>query len=297
MTSLLSERAVLAHAALAECRLCPRDCGVDRRSTRQGAFCRLDETAWIYKELLSVGEEAALNPTWLVDVGGCSLRCLYCSEWPQVVRPQQGGAVPLDPQWFARKMAHRTAQGARTVTLVGGEPTVNLPALLTALAACDAPLPVVWNSNGLVTAQARALLQGLVAVWSLDAKFGNPQCAQRISGNAADIDHADWQQTTLLALSQAPQAGLPALVVRHLLMPGHLDCCTRPVLARLARIAATAPPGLMFVNLMSWFAAPVQPGLARVPELSAQLQPAEVAHAQTLARDLLGPRLWLDGRP
>lgn len=297
MANWLSDRAALAHEALAECRLCPRACGVDRRGSRRGAFCQLDERAWVYKELLSLGEEAALSPTWLVDVGGCSLRCLYCSEWPQVVQPQRGGAVPLEPSWFAARMARRKAQGARTLTLVGGEPTVNLPALLAALAACDAPLPVVWNSNGLVAAQARALLQGVVAVWSLDAKFGNPQCAQRISGLDADIAHPAWQQTAQLALAQAAHGDLPTLVVRHLLMPGHLECCTRPVLQRLAQIAAHAPPGLMFVNLMSWFAAPSLPGLRRVPELTQALLPAEVAEAQALARQLLGPRLWLDGRP
>ncbi len=139
MRQLLSDRAALAHQALISCRLCSRDCGVNRLQSRSGAFCRLDEKAWIYKELLSVGEEAVLNPTWLVDVGGCSLRCLYCSEWSQVVQPRGGPAVELEPQWFAGRMAKRQAQGARTLTLVGGEPTVNLPALLQALACCPAP--------------------------------------------------------------------------------------------------------------------------------------------------------------
>lgn len=296
MPSWLSARAAMAHEALAECRLCPRDCGVDRRRDRHGAFCRLDARAWVYKELLSLGEEAALGPTWLVDVGGCSLRCLYCSEWPQVVRPQGGGAVALEPTWFAARMARRAAQGARTVTLVGGEPTVNAPALLSALAACEAPLPVVWNSNGLLTAQARSLLHGAVAVWSLDAKFGDPRCAARISGHAATLDHPDWQASARLALAQDRRGELPTLVVRHLLMPGHFACCTRPVLEGLARLAEGAPPGSMFVNLMSYFAAPQPAGLRSVAELYSDLLPAEIDAAAALAKGLLGDRLWRDGR-
>ncbi len=297
MRQLLSDRAALAHQALISCRLCSRDCGVNRLQSRSGAFCRLDEKAWIYKELLSVGEEAVLNPTWLVDVGGCSLRCLYCSEWSQVVQPRGGPAVELEPQWFAGRMAKRQAQGARTLTLVGGEPTVNLPALLQALACCPAPLPVVWNSNGLVSPQARALLHGVVAVWSLDAKFGNPACAQRISGWPADVTHPDWLATARLALQTPPQAGLPPLVVRHLLMPGHLECCTKPVLRHLAGLAAEAGQ-LMFVNLMTWYAAPRQhPRLCQAPELHEDVREQQVREAVDVARRWLGPQLWVNGRP
>ena len=35
------------------------------------------------------------------------------------------------------------------------------------------------------------------------------------------------------------------LIVRHLLMPGHLDCCTRPVLTALARHVPDATVNLM----------------------------------------------------
>lgn len=303
MHHLLQQRALQAQTSLATCRLCSRDCGVDRRFASAGAFCRLDARAWIYKELLSVGEEAVLNPTWLVDVGGCSLRCLYCSEWPQVVQPRGGPAVELEDAWFAARMAHRRAQGAVTLTLVGGEPTVNLPALLRALAHCTDPLPVVWNTNGLLTAQARDLLDGVVAVWSLDAKFGNPGCALRISGFAADVHHGDWLATAHMALRTEPRAGLPPLVVRHLLMPGHLDCCTLPVLRELAdvaegaeRSASSTGPG-MYVNLMTWYAAPRHhPRLCHADELQADLAQQQVSDAILLARGLLGSRLWVNGR-
>lgn len=295
---MLNERAVLAQQALAECRLCSRDCGANRLRSPAGAFCRLEENAWIYKELISLGEEAVLNPTWLVDAGGCSLRCLYCSEWSQVVQPRGGSAVRLDPAWFAARMAHRKAQGARTLTLVGGEPTVNLPALLRALAHCAEPLPVVWNTNGLVSAHARALLDGVVAVWSMDAKFGNPTCAQRISGFAADVHHPDWQATARLAQRTLPVQGLPPLIVRHLLMPGHLACCTLPVLRALAELATQGNAEWMFVNLMTWYAAPQHQGVLRhALELKENLPASEVTTAISRAREWLGERLWVNGRP
>ena len=303
MHDLLQKAAIQAQTVLADCRLCSRACGVDRRHSVAGAFCRLDSRAWIYKELLSVGEEAVLNPTWLVDVGGCSIRCLYCSEWPQVVQPHSGSAVELDPTWFAARMAQRRAQGAATLTLVGGEPTVNLPALLQALAHCSELLPIVWNTNGLLGAQARDLLAGVVAVWSLDAKFGNPACALRVSGFASDVTHPDWQATVQMALQSRPQGNLPPLVVRHLLMPGHLQCCTLPVLEHLAELAGAVQRignhtgQTMYVNLMTWYAAARHPAkLRHAPELQVGLARQEVDQAVALAQRLLGPCLWVDGR-
>jgi putative pyruvate formate lyase activating enzyme len=70
------------------------------------------------------------------------------------------------------------------------------------------------------------------------------------------------------------------VLVRHLLMPGHFDCCTRPVLEWLAGL-----PGVE-VSLLTQYIAPPQ---AR-GELAGELQLGEIDAARALA----GGELQLD---
>ncbi len=268
-----------ARASLRACRLCPRACGVDRTSSKFGAFCRLDGSATVYRELLSVGEEAAITPTWLVDLGGCSLRCLFCSEWHHVVHPHAAPAQTLNAAWFVPQLRKRKAQGARTLSFVGGDPTVSAVAILEVLAQVpDADwLPIVWNCNGLLSDLARDLLAPVVATWLVDVKFGNPACAERLAG----IDGALQDREVTRTLEFARPRGL---MLRHLAMPGHLACCTQPVVARLTRDYPEIQLNLMTHYLPMGPAREVR--LARAPELGRVLTAAEELSAVSLAADI-----------
>jgi putative pyruvate formate lyase activating enzyme len=293
----MSARVARAARAYRACRLCPRNCGVDRIASNHGAFCRLGEDAFVYKELLSRGEEAVLDPTWLVDLGGCSLRCLFCTEWAHVIDPPLR-AVRLDPAWFVPRLRQRKTQGARTLSFVGGDPTVSLLGVLRALAEVPEPdwLPVVWNCNGLLTDEARGLLHGIVATWVIDLKFGNPVCSQRLAGIPLALDAfaevAKSLEFVLHAERRPTDEDLPPLIVRHLVMPGHLECCTRPVLTWLAAKYPQVPVNLMTMYLPS---GPAARGLKAVPELAEIAGQAEVQAALQIARETT-PVLWLDGR-
>lgn len=299
MAAVISrDRLDLANAALRDCRLCPRLCRSDRTRGPAGSFCKLGAEAWVYKELLSVGEEPAIGPTWLIDLGGCSLRCLYCSEWAHVVHPQRGDVQRLEPAWFAARHARRVAQGAQTVSFVGGDPTPSAVAVLYALAAVPEPLPVVWNCNGLLAPQAAEILRDVVAVWSIDSKFGNQRCAQQVAG-ARGFDAVAETATAIGMALRQPQVGrLPKLIVRHLLMPGHLDCCTRPVLAELAELLAGVPGDQAVVNLMTMYVPPSdrRGQLPNAPELGRWSSSDEVATAQSYGRQVVGAWLAVDGR-
>lgn len=283
------------------CRLCPHACGINRltQDPAPGAFCRLGETAYVYKELLSLGEEAVISPTWLLDLGGCSLRCLFCTEWAHVVEPRAAPAVPLDPQWFRQRLALRRQQGARTVSFVGGDPTVSLLGVLRALQAvpADEMLPVVWNANGLLGDVAREVLAQVVDTWVLDVKFGNSACAKRISGeHGFDAAEQPWLTLRWLLRPSAHNERVPQVVVRHLVMPGHVDCCTLPVLNGLAVLQTGLAGDRLAVNLMTLFlpAGPAAKRIPATPELSRLATKDEVARAVGHARATLG--LWgLDG--
>ena len=84
------------------------------------------------------------------------------------------------------------------------------------------------------------MLDGIFDVWLADFKFGNDDCADRL---ARVPDYVATVRENLLWANEYSE-----LIVRHLLMPGHIDCCWRPV----AEWLASELPGVK-VNLRSGF--------------------------------------------
>jgi len=154
--------------------------------------------------------------------------------------------------------------------VLGGEPTIHLPAVLELVSQLPETAKLVWKTNAHGSAQARELLDGLFDVWLADFKFGNDACAQRL---ARTPDYVRIVQENLLWANAHSE-----LIVRHLLMPGHVDCCWRPV----AEWLAANLPGVK-VNLRSgfwpaWHA-------ARHTELRRSVSTPESNRAIALARE------------
>jgi putative pyruvate formate lyase activating enzyme len=165
-----------------------------------------------------------LVPAHLFYLSGCDLRCAFCIAGADAFDPRRG--QPLTPEFFRGAVAWGRAQGARTLQWVGGEPTIHLPAILEAMAACPGLPPVVWKSDFYGTPEALALLDGVVSVYLADFKFGNDACARRVAGVERYVE------VVTRNLDLARRQG--ELIVRHLLLPGHLDCCYRAVVDWMA---------------------------------------------------------------
>jgi len=285
-TSPLDPQRVAAALAWAEaryhaCDVCASRCGVDRHAGALG-HCGLPVEGRVYKEYLHYGEEAALIPSHTIFLTGCNFRCAFCSDDPQVRSPLAHG-VPVPPAALARRIAERRAQGARNVNFVGGLPDVNLVYILRILTHCPPDTHVVWNTNLWTTPEAISQLTGVVATWLADFKFGSDRCALKLAGAR------DYRATLAPLLAQAASAG-GALIVRHLLMPGHLACCTRPVLTYLAEHHPAVP-----INLMTGYH-PYRLAGARVP-LGGAVPRDERDAAIALLRALPFAVRWLDGLP
>ena len=272
---LLALKAELAGRLLGPCRLCWLRCPVDRRREQTGR-CGLGAGLRVYRELVHLGEELELIPTHAVYLAGCSLRCPYCSEWDHVARPAID--PELSPSRLARALEGRRREGALTASFVGGEPTLSLPGVLAALAETGTSVPVVWNTNLTGTPEAHDLLEGVVDAWVADLKVGSEACGRPATGaagalevvrrNLARVDREAWT------------------IVRHLVLPGHLACCTLPVLEWLAR---ELPPGAR-VNLMPHYApTPEVAGTAWDRRPAADELAAARARASALGLDLTGP--------
>ncbi len=130
----------------------------------------------------------------------------------------------------------------------------------------------------------------------MDYKFGDERCAARLSGARGYTATLDAR----LGQLAAPGSARPGarLIVRHLVMPGHLACCTVPALDHVARVAPGATVNLMTGYHPFHLAGRGLGGAAA--ELGRGLTGAERAEVRALAAALpsrWGLVAWLDGRP
>jgi putative pyruvate formate lyase activating enzyme len=234
---LARERARIARAMLADCRFCAHDCGVNRLAGENGQ-CHAGAEARFFCAQIEVSDELELIPTFAVALSGCDLRCDFCITGATSWNAHAGAG--FDAQTMAARARTALQDGASTVMVLGGEPTIHLPAVLEFVSLLPETAKLIWKTNTHGSAQARELLDGMFDVWLADFKFGNDACAQRL---AKVSDYVRVVEENLLWAAKHNE-----LIVRHLLMPGHVECCWQPV----AKWLAAELPGVK-VNLRSGF--------------------------------------------
>jgi len=265
---LAAERAAAARQALMNCHLCAHRCGVNRLAGEHG-LCHAGATARIFSAQVEVSDELELIPTFAIALSGCDLRCAFCITGLQSWNA--GAGELLDVSLLARRAEEALEKGARTIMILGGEPTIHLPAALQIVSVLPNDARLVWKTNAHGSAPSRELLTGLFDVWLADYKFGNDDCAQRL---ARVSNYNEVVRENLLWA-----AGDSELIVRHLLMPGHVECCWQPVAEWLS---AELPE--VKVNLRAGFWPAWQS--ARHAELRDCVPRAEAARAWDIAREL-----------
>ena len=292
--SSLAEKAGRADDLLRSCVLCEHRCRVARSGSERGQ-CGCDSRARAFQEGLLWGEEEFITPTYALFFAGCNLRCSFCyvAESNEHVE----GHEVVDIAAVAARVRECDPPPV-SFSFIGGEPTVHLPTalrLISALrqaqgrpergrgAALPAELPVVWNSNFYFTPEAAEVLAGSVEVFIADLHFGNDACAHRVAGAPR------YLETVLRNLEWAKEVG--TLVVRQLVLPGHLECCTRPALHMLADKLPEVPVHVM-TNFLPPEARRIRGGGVRrggpqpLEGLDRPLSEEEAAEACQLAADL-----------
>lgn len=240
--SLLHVKAFLARSLMSPCVLCAWECGVDRAAGRRG-ICGVGDASHVASAFPHMGEEAPLlgpsaGGSGTVFFGGCPARCVFCQNWETARNADEGEAV-TGPRLAAILEGLRW-RGCANINLVGGEPTPHLPVILEALAQMGRNVPLVWNSNMYLSPRAMDLLADVVDLWLPDYKYGNDECARLLSRVR--------EYTGVVTRNLRRAYGQGDMIVRHLVLPGHVDCCTKPV---LRWIAEHTPEAL--VNIMDQY--------------------------------------------
>jgi putative pyruvate formate lyase activating enzyme len=259
------------NAAMAQyrnCALCEHRCGVDRTGGNLG-FCKAGTNPRLVRHRIEFGEEVEIVPSHLFYLSGCDLRCGFCIAGLDAFDPSRG--IELSSDFFNRAVDWGRQSGARNIQWVGGEPTIHLPAILEIMSRCPDLPPVVWKSDFYGTPEIFDLLDGTVDLYIADFKFGNDECAARIASVHRYVEIIT--RNLLLAAKRC------RLIVRHLLLPGHFDCCYQPVLRWMTENLPNVTFSLRDSYLPNWRS-------AYFPELAGPLPASDATRARKLARQV-----------
>ena len=212
--------------AYKSCRLCARECGVDRTAGQIG-FCRSTSLARICRAALHEWEEPIISGTrgsGTIFFSGCSLGCVYCQN-KEISRAAVGRAV--DDSMLADEMLRLESIGAHNVNFV--TPTHFSPTVRSAVKLArdrGLSIPIVYNTSSFDSTDALASLEGTVDIYLADYKYHRSKSAKALSFAECYPEVARAAIREMVRQTGAPviEDGImrSGVIVRILLLPSHL---------------------------------------------------------------------------
>lgn len=263
-----------------ECRLCPRNCGVDR-SVRAG-YCGVKQNPVLGRAALHYWEEPVLadeRGSGAVFFAGCSLKCVYCQNFDL----SRGTGTEIPVSRLADIFKELEDKGACNIDLVTGSHFI--PEIAKALELYKPGIPVVFNCGGYERADALSMLDGLVDIYMPDFKYSDRALAGKYSAAS------DYPEVAVKAVEEmkrqvkstyVAEDGLMkrGLLVRHLVLPGAV-ANSKGVLDILSHITDIKKD---YFSLMSQYTPYGK--ASEYPEINRKLKPIEyktvVAYAKKL---------------
>ncbi len=270
--SFLDLKVELAHRILADCHFCERKCGADRTKDEKG-WCKLGSESRVSSAFLHTGEEPPLVPSGTIFFSSCCLACVFCQNDDISTNPNSGQIVSSEA--VARIAERLHGDGALNINYVGGDPIPNTHTILESMIYQTSNVTQLWNSNLYCSEETMALLSDVFDVWLPDFKYGNNQCAERLSGVK---DYFDIVSRNHLITYNSGE-----VIIRHLVMPNHVECCTIPILEWIAENMPNC-----IVNIMGQYRPEhrVRSEPQKFPEISRRVNMTEMNLARTKADEL-----------
>ncbi len=207
------------------CRLCPRECNVDRVHGERG-YCKMPSEPYVARAALHRWEEPCISGTegsGTVFFAGCTLRCVFCQNY-RIAEGKVGKKVSI--QRLAEIFLELQEQGAHNINLVTAGHF--LPAVVQALCLAKEQglgIPVVYNTGGYEKVETLKKLEGLVDIWLPDYKYRSPSLARQYSFaqdypvRAAEALEEMMRQSKEMVFDERGMMK-KGVIVRHLVLPG-----------------------------------------------------------------------------
>lgn len=208
---------------LSSCKLCPRQCGVNRLKGELG-FCRAGKDLKIYSYHLHFGEEPPISGargSGTIFFSHCNSHCVYCQNY-KFSRQGEGKIVGVDE--LAGMMLDLQKKGAHNINLV--TPTHFVPLIIDAINVAKKSglfIPIVYNTNGYEMPETLDLLKDIVDIYLPDMRYGDNKMAEKysslpdyVSYNKKAVKMMHEQAGDLIIENSIAKKGL---LIRHLVLP------------------------------------------------------------------------------
>lgn len=224
----LSARVKELFSLYENCRLCPRDCRVNRIEGQTGK-CQGTSRVKVSSAQAHFGEEAPLvgqRGSGTIFFSNCGLRCIYCQNYQISL---EGEGIEISDQRLAETMIKIQNIGCHNVNLV--TPTHYLPNIVSAVQKAipmGLRIPLVYNTSGYEKPDILKLLDGIVDVYLPDCKYMDPEQAAKYSSEAYNYPY--YAQLALKEMHRqvgdlrVDQRGIAVkgIILRHLILPNRI---------------------------------------------------------------------------
>lgn len=211
------------------CLLCPRKCGINRR-TGQTGVCGVSSEIKVARAALHYWEEPCISGkrgSGAVFFSGCSLHCVFCQN--REISDGKAGKV-ISKERLSDIFMELADKGANNINLV--TPGQYIPDIVWAVNDAKSrgmKLPIIYNTSGYENVTELKLLEGIVDVYLPDFKYMDSTLSARYS-RAKDYPSVAKQALSEMVRQQPDvviddATGLiqKGVIVRQLLLPGHVN--------------------------------------------------------------------------
>lgn len=211
------------------CLLCPRKCGINRR-TGQTGVCGVSSEIKVARAALHYWEEPCISGkrgSGAVFFSGCSLHCVFCQN--REISDGKEGKV-ISKERLSDIFMELADKGANNINLV--TPGQYIPDIVWAVNNAKSrgmKLPIIYNTSGYENVTELKLLEDIVDVYLPDFKYMDSTLSARYS-RAKDYPSVAKQALSEMVRQQPDvviddATGLiqKGVIVRQLLLPGHVN--------------------------------------------------------------------------
>ncbi len=217
---------------LYDCRICPRDCGVNRLSGSTG-WCNSNADFNISSICLHRGEEPAISGEHgicNIFFSRCNLACIYCQNHQISNRRGEVPEEKLSLGEVIKTIKKFLAAGCSGIGFVSPSHYIpHVKAIIDALRQEGLNPTFVYNTNAYDKVEELAALENYIDVYLPDLKYLDDSLSRLYSGAhkysvfaTAAIREMHRQKGSTLHLDDNGQV-TSGLIIRHLILPGHVE--------------------------------------------------------------------------
>jgi putative pyruvate formate lyase activating enzyme len=227
----LERRMARLEARLAECDICPRECGANRLVGKVGS-CYSGYHPIVASFCAHHGEEPVLSGgrgSGTIFFGNCNMRCVYCQNH-QISQDHEA-------QWRHEISIHvlmenmlylQNELGCHKINLV--TPSHFVPQIVRAVLGAvpkGLHLPLVYNTSSYDSLKTLLQLDGIISVYLADLRYSSNEMGRKYSRVSHYVEHSraaikEMQRQVGDLVVDEDGIAQKGLIIRHLILPNRI---------------------------------------------------------------------------